>query len=105
LSGDLPCLTCPTNILEIVAQFSSTKCALFLALFMASVLALFFALVFRLVCSFNALLVFWHVYNHNHFPPIGTSSRNKVAMMISFNKYRDVVAMFIRLSHLVLFVA
>ncbi len=55
LSEDLPCLTCPTNILEIVALFSSTKCALFLALFITSFLALFCALVLRLVHSVQCL--------------------------------------------------
>ncbi len=50
LSEDLHCLTCPTNNLELVALFASTKCALFSALFTASVLALFFALVLRLAC-------------------------------------------------------
>jgi hypothetical protein len=55
LSEDLPCLTCLNNILKIVALFSSTKYALFLALFVASVLALFFALVLRLVCSVQRL--------------------------------------------------
>jgi hypothetical protein len=55
MSWDLPCLNCPTNILNIVAQFFSTIYALFLALFVVMVQALFFALVLLLVCSIQHL--------------------------------------------------